>query len=435
MAQQDDERATTQRQDATPRPPKKPRAKKPKAENPITAAVTEWLATTSHSSSSSSSSSSLDDDPTRQLLLDSAPKRWVVYEPMVLLPSGSFASDGWRAALAGSGAADASRLWAAVLAALSARSPTTPLTHLAVNEGIPPLLSTGRHGVENVLRSPSGLRMLHGDFGPDTTTTTTTDDGAAVSDDDFDRAFWVSTRQNGICQTWAPRWTMFSRGNVKEKARLLGLVTTTRNGWAADLYAGIGYFAFSYARLGLRVLAWELNPWSVEGLRRGAARNGWRVRVVRGAADLARHTAELVGEGEGEGEGEGDESGVRIVVFQESNEQAARRIAELRDVSTVELRHVNCGFLPSSAPSWRAALDMAAGNGRGGGDCWLHLHENVGVAQIGARAAEVQELLAGWAAAADRDGEIATVEVGHTEMVKTFAPDVWHCVFDVRVGR
>ncbi|EJT79294.1 tRNA wybutosine-synthesizing protein 2 [Gaeumannomyces tritici R3-111a-1] len=422
MAQQDDERATTQRQDATPRPPKKPRAKKPKAENPITAAVTEWLATTSHSSSSS-----LDDDPTRQLLLDSAPKRWVVYEPMVLLPSGSFASDAWRAALAGSGAADASRLWAAVLAALSARSPTTPLTHLAVNEGIPPLSAGGRGG-ENVLRSPSGLRILHGDFGP--AAVVVDDDEGVVSDDNFDRAFWVSTRQNDICQTWAPRWTMFSRGNVKEKARLLGLVTTTRNGWAADLYAGIGYFTFSYVRLGLRVLAWELNPWSVEGLRRGAARNGWRVRVVRGAADLARHTAELVGEGEG------DEGGVRIVVFQESNEQAARRVAELREAeaeAAVELHHINCGFLPSSAPSWRAALDMAAGNGRGGGDCWLHLHENVGVAQIGARAAEVQELLAGWAA--DRDGEIATVEVEHTEMVKTFAPDVWHCVFDVRVGR
>ncbi|KAL8409505.1 hypothetical protein RB594_007809 [Gaeumannomyces avenae] len=423
MAQEGDESATTQRQLATPRPPKKPRAKKPKAENPITAAVTEWLATASHGGSSSL------DGPTRQLLLDSAPKRWVVYEPMVLLPSGSFASDAWRAALAGSGAADASRLWAAVLAALSARSPT-PLTHLAVNEGIPPLNAEGRGG-ENVLRSPSGLRMLHGDFGPDTTTTT--DDRAAVSDDNFDRAFWVSTRQNGICQTWAPRWTMFSRGNVKEKARLLGLpataVTTTANGhgWAADLYAGIGYFTFSYARLGLRVLAWELNPWSVEGLRRGAARNGWRVRVVRGAADLARHTAELVGEGEG------DEGGVRIVVFQESNEQAARRVAELRETSAVDVRHVNCGFLPSSAPSWRAALDMAAGNGRGGGDGWLHLHENVGVAQIGARAAEVQELLAGWAA--DRDGETATVEVEHTEMVKTFAPDVWHCVFDVRVGR
>src|SRR5690606_6675835 len=50
--------------------------------------------------------------------------------------------------------------------------------------------------------------------------------------------------------------------------------------WAVDLYAGIGYFAFSYARLGLRVLCWEVNPWSVEGLRRGAEANGFGVRVM-----------------------------------------------------------------------------------------------------------------------------------------------------------
>ncbi|KAL8380926.1 hypothetical protein RB595_005291 [Gaeumannomyces hyphopodioides] len=427
--QEDDDSAITQHRNETPRPLKKQRDKKPKAENPITAAVTEWLATTSQGGGGG-----LDDGPTRQLLIDSAPKRWVVYEPMALLPSGSFTSDAWRAALAGRGADASCLLWTAVLAALSARSPA-PLTRLAVNEGIPPLRGSG----ENVLRSPSGLRMLHGDFGPDSCGgSSSSNSSSVVSDGDFERAFWVSTRQNGIYQTWAPRWTMFSRGNVKEKARLLGLpadnTTPAADAWAVDLYAGIGYFAFSYARLGLRVLAWELNPWSVEGLRRGAERNGWRVRAVRDPADLARHTAELV---------DGADDDVRIIVFQESNDQAARRVAELRGAAVaVEVRHVNCGFLPSSVPTWRAALGMAAGN-RSGGDGWLHLHENVGVAQVGARGAEIQGLLGGWAAAADQDGEAggeergatATVEVQHTEMVKTFAPDVWHCVFDVRVGR
>jgi tRNA wybutosine-synthesizing protein 2 len=159
---------------------------------------------------------------------------------------------------------------------------------------------------ENVLRSPAGLRMLFGDWGGDG------DDGGGLGGGG---ALWVATRQNGIAQVWAPRWTMFSRGNVKEKGRLLAfhddggqqdapplgedgveaqrrrrrraavaaaLPPQTRGeAWAVDLYAGIGYFAFSYARLGMRVLCWELNAWSVEGLRRGARANGWGVRVVR----------------------------------------------------------------------------------------------------------------------------------------------------------
>ena len=56
-------------------------------------------------------------------------------------------------------------------------------------------------------------------------------------------------------------------------------IADRRNGWERslgksvlwDLYAGIGYFAFSYAKAGVgKVLCWEINPWSVDGLRRGA---------------------------------------------------------------------------------------------------------------------------------------------------------------------
>ena len=62
-------------------------------------------------------------------------------------------------------------------------------------------------------------------------------------------------------QTWAPKHTMFSRGNIKEKARVLNLAKQPTAGlepglentdpeartMAVDLYAGIGYFTFSYA--------------------------------------------------------------------------------------------------------------------------------------------------------------------------------------------
>lgn len=175
---------------------------------------------------------------------------------------------------------------------------------------------------------------------------------------------------------------MFSRGNVKEKAWLLGLARAAPGAdvWAVDLYAGIGYFAFCYAARGLRVLCWEVNAWSVEGLRRGARANRWTVRVVRGP-DLARPLADLVAGGE------------RIVVLLESNEHARVRIAGLHAAGlAAEVRHVNCGLLPTSEPTWAAAWDMTRPS-----------------------------------------SEARRHAVEHVELVKTFAPGVWHCVFDVHI--
>jgi len=125
----------------------------------------------------------------------------------------------------------------------------------------------------------------------------------------------------------------------------------------------------------------------------------------------------------------------RIVVFEESNENAARRIEELRRWEAAqghealkigEVLHVNCGLLPSSEASWRMAW-MLLSRRRDG---WLHLHENVGVADIDSRRQEIQRKVETWASE-DHSRLSATVE--HVELVKTFAPGVWHCVFDVYV--
>ncbi|KAK3314692.1 S-adenosyl-L-methionine-dependent methyltransferase [Apodospora peruviana] len=392
---------------------------KKKKENPISLAVKSWLQTVQIPSSLSLEDKDGDTD-IRKHLVEKAPKRWVVYEPMVLLPSGSFTAHLWVSLLESVSHEQKEALWREILKELSSQSPS-PLTHLAVNEGIP---------LHNLLRSPSGLNMLHGDFGPALSRTPTKSD--------FEAAFWVTTKQNGIMQTWAPRWTMFSRGNVKEKARLLSSYSQhnsksieRRNSWAIDLYAGIGYFVFSYAKLGLRVLCWELNPWSVEGLRRGALANKWSVRLVTDDELLAKPMNELVG-------GKGGEE--QIIVFLEDNCRAKGRIRELGMVVV----HINCGFLPSSSKVWRSAweimnitnsnIDDAAG--------WLHLHENVGVKDIDKRKQEIQDLFDGWAHSEQQQGDygvVATtkkkVTVQHVEMVKTFAPDVWHVVFDVYITR
>lgn len=228
---------------------------------------------------------------------------------------------------------------------------------------------------------------------------------------------------------------MFSRGNVTEKARLLSFhsPSSTANhqlsgdrigrGWALDLYGGIGYFVFSYAKLGMRVLSWEINPWSVEGMRRGAERNGWSVRVVRGE-ELEEGVEEVVRES--------DEGGSQIVVFLEDNQRAEGRVRRFRELLTgqgeeMDVIHVNCGLLPYSTDTWRSALECL---GKGGG--WLHLHENVGVNDIDTRKTEIEGVFRGWLGEDSRNtGRTAKVE--HVEKVKTFAPGVWHCVFDVYI--
>ena len=411
----------------------RPQKKKEKPGNPVLTAIGNWLDSLPSSILESESLSSfrgdLDQDGgaahIRQQLLDRAPKRWVVYEPMILLPSGSFTSAPWLILLSILSPSQKDALWAEILHQLSPTGKgTSKLTHLAVNEGIPLQISSQREGPsqqqENILRSPSGLKLLFGSFGP-------SNPASPPSQTDFDAALWVSTKQNGIVQTWAPLHTMFSRGNVKEKARLLNTpafkLGCREEKFAVDLYAGIGYFAFSYARLGMRVLCWELNPWSVEGLRRGAELNGWEVKVVNPSKKEGQsNNEELLAR-------EAFAEKAQIVVFLESNAYAAARIRRLREKCGLDIVHVNCGFLPTSAPVWKDAWDMVRDNESEGG--WLHFHENVGEADIEKRRMEVQGLVGRWGEEGVGKRKRGVVE--HVEKVKTFAPGVWHCVFDVRV--
>lgn len=361
-------------------------------------------------------------------LLQECPKRWSLYPPMILLPSGSFQTKHWASLLSTISSEERSRLWQVILTSVSLQCGQS-LTHLAVNAGIPLTQDTSSEQ-ENILRSPSGLIMLQGDFGPALPLT------HSPTASDFKEAMWVSTKQNGIYQTWAPRYTMFSRGNVKEKARILdfhhssAMSSNERNremdfarSAAVDLYAGIGYFVFSYCAMAMsRVWAWEINPWSVEGLRRGAELNNWKIRVIKGP-QLFIPTSDL--------HLQPDE---RIVVLEETNERALQRLKELHSPEDLshpplpEIRHVNCGFLPTSEPSWPSALEILYPGKEG----WLHLHENVALDDIATRRLEIEQLLTSWLLSSEQINRRAVVE--HVEQVKTFAPGVWHCVFDVSIS-
>lgn len=340
-------------------------------------------------------------------LISEAPKRWVVYPPMVLLPSGSF-DEKWWGPFTKPPQRDV--LWSLILDQISKREGKGALTHLAINSGIPLHQTASQENLENILRTPSGLIMLLGDFGPPLSP------DHAPKEADFEAAFWVSTKQNGITQIWAPRYTMFSRGNIKEKARLLEFHASgqklgvrsmgkeeLKKATAVDLYAGIGYFVFSYVKMGMkRIVGWELNPWSVEGLRRGAIANGWSIKIIK-----SEEEAKLRDE--------------KIVVFLEDNRKAEGRRG---DLNLEGLVHVNCGLLPSSEDSWEIALGFLRDEG------WLHLHENVGVNDIDARRAAIEAQFQKWL---DEVGSQRRAKAEHVELVKTFAPGVWHCVFDIHL--
>jgi len=177
---------------------------------------------------------------------------------------------------------------------------------------------------------------------------------------------------------------------------------------AVDLYAGIGYFVFSYVGMGChRVLGWELNPWSVEGLRRGARANGWTVLVVKGGEECIL----------------GDE---KIVVFLEDNQRAGKRMREFEVFNDGKVKHVNCGLLPKSTETWEMALKILRGEG------WLHLHENVGIGAQEVRKQGIEKVFRKWL---EERKEQRMVVVEHVEWVKSFAPGVWHYVFDVYLSR
>jgi tRNA wybutosine-synthesizing protein 2 len=319
---------------------------------------------------------------------------YTIYGCMLLLSSNAFEGPAWQQA----SDSDIQRLYELIVHNLK-------VTHIAINKPIP--TRDENDLTENIVRSPTSFTPLYGDFGPESASSPPT----AL---DFDSAFWVTAKQNGIFQTWAPRWTMFSRGNISEKARLLTLPSVKeavdqgradRGCAAVDLYAGIGYFAFSYLTAGVeKVMCWDLNPWSVEGLRIGAAANKWSVSVCIG--NLVVDDA-------------------RLLVFNESNEHASLRIRSMHS-DLPPIRHVNCGLLPTSRGSWQTALEIVDRELGG----WVHVHENFAVGEIGQKSEEVREAFQQILTQAGRSG---TVKIEYVNRLKSYAPGVIHCVLDLYI--
>lgn len=361
---------------------------------------------------------------TIDMLVFAFPGSYSVYKPLLLLSNRSI-NPIWDTIISGH-----SELFQPVWHQIAT---SLHCTHIALNSPIPPSntpSSPHAQDSSNILRSPVNLTPIYGSFNlaptPQTLSHPTTQD--------FAETLWVHTTQNDIHQTWAPLYTMFSRGNVKEKARMLHSPSVTyfakqgEDAAAVDMYAGIGYFSFSYRKAGIqRVLCWELNPWSVEGLRRGAGLNGWSSRTFT-PADVPEETAP---DSEWKAWQQSVVGGIEdFWIFQMNNDTSSCILEHLK-ADLPPIRHVNLGLLPVSRPSWPSAV-RALDSVRGG---WIHAHENVGVHEIGQRGleigAEFQRLVNETHIG---EGGERKVQVDHVERVKMYAPGVVHAVFDVVVG-
>ncbi|SCU90774.1 LAMI_0E03554g1_1 [Lachancea mirantina] len=320
----------------------------------------------------------------RDELLKGLPVRYTVYTPLVLFNHSdqkSFRLPCWQTFFART---SQTGFFEPML-----RARFAGCTHIAVNE---PIVES------DVMRRPFNIVALYGSLyetpsGASPVTQQTWDQPGPA---EFSRTLWCHIVQNGIHQCWAPMFTMFSRGNVKEKRRILESFEGIEDTDVVDLYAGIGYFTLSYLRRrARRIFCFELNPWSIEGLRRGVALNSTATTT-------------------------------QCHIYAESNVNCPQRLAQFKDL---EIGHINLGLLPTSKQSWPIAIEIIL-NHSVAPETILHIHENVHIADLYSNTFERQMLA---------ELKILTSELSytlqHTEKIKTFAPDVWHVCFDVLVTK
>eukprot|EP00053_Salpingoeca_punica_P010335 m.93024 g.93024 ORF g.93024 m.93024 type:complete len:428 (+) comp15354_c0_seq2:119-1402(+) len=211
---------------------------------------------------------------------------------------------------------------------------------------------------------------------------------------------WVTHVDNAVSYSFDVTKCMFSSGNITEKLRVANFDCAGQI--VVDLYAGIGYFTLPYlVHAGAAyVHACEWNPHAAHALHRNLELNG-----VQGRCTVY----------------EGDNAVV-----------CPKKVAD----------RVNLGLIPSSKNGWPVAA--AALKETGG---WMHLHENITVSSTSSsssHAASAGERQAEFARAGAsisqqiaailsevRGGQLWDVRCAHIECVKSYAPRIFHLVFDL----
>lgn len=196
---------------------------------------------------------------------------------------------------------------------------------------------------------------------------------------------WVHIKENGITYALDITKVMFSTGNDTEKARVGRLFAEGEI--VADFFAGIGYFTIPYlvhAKAAM-VHACDINPSAIECLEKNLKLNGVQDRAK---------------------------------VYSCDNVELATQIPGVAD-------RINLGLLPSSEESWSTAVKVLKPEGG-----WMHVHGNV---------AKKEATVAKWGAyVRDQIQRLADIQCKHWRVsctkvgkVKSYAPNVLHCVADI----
>lgn len=190
---------------------------------------------------------------------------------------------------------------------------------------------------------------------------------------------WATRKENNILYTWNITKSMFSVGNITEKQRIGKF--NCKGQIIVDLFAGIGYFTLTYLihAQADHVYACEWNPEAVKALKMNLKQN---------------HVQD------------------KCTVLQGDNRtMAPKNVAD----------HVNLGLIPSSSISYQVACQAL--NQKNGG--FLHIHGNFKGTEWNIWAnqieLEIKQIL----------GSKWNTKQTHTEMVKSFAPKVYHLVVDL----
>jgi tRNA wybutosine-synthesizing protein 2 len=318
-----------------------------------------------------------------QLLMTSFPKGWERYSSFLLFSETAFTQPEWQDFLKIPDQRESFyEIWCHDL----------KVTHIA---------RRSRIDKDDILRKPSIVPL----YGPWTERM----ELVSPQEDDFNNAFWATAQQNSILCTWAPMYTMFSAGNISEKLRIANSGTFhSKDQIVVDLYAGIGYFALPYAlKTGAKVVyACELNPWSVEGLRRGLLLNGFHKDCDPSPLEDGESFVHMTLKS-------------RVYLYPGDNRLSVSAFEGKAD-------RVNLGLLPSSESGWDVAV-RALNRTKGG---WLHIHVNLRKEEVqgfkDTILTRVGKLLSSWSFQ-----EHIEPQVVHVERVKSFSPKVFHYVFDV----
>lgn len=313
-----------------------------------------------------------------QELMNFVPLRYTIYAPLLLFNNSkrSFNSNKWNQFFQLHDPQD-------FFAGLAQCFPQ--VTHIAINMPITE---------SDTMRRPSHLYPLYGKFNGELSKSY----WLHPTKEDFENVLWCHTVQNGIHQYWAPMFTMFSRGNIKEKKRILDTFEEVEGNDVVDLYAGIGYFTLSYLKRNARnCFCFELNPWSTQALKRGVISNGFNSQSVH--------------------------------VYTENNINALERIKN-SGIKDLRIRHINLGLLPSSKDGWPIAQSIIHYQDTLSDEdhkVTLHIHENVHTNQL-CDGTFIESTIG--QLSVDKRYNYSAI---HLERIKTFAPDVWHVCLDVYV--